>query len=97
MIEIELLNTPFVDIDLGSDTSLDVDLDTRVISAGAYLSGDHISIVNNEISVVTTDTVESGNMAPVTSNAVALAIAGGLVIPALTDEEIIAAVAAGWG
>lgn len=92
MIEIELLSPQEVDVNIEDGQSLDVNIAEGVIKEGSYIAGDYISIVNNTISVVPTNVVEDGNGGPVSSDAVAGAIAeamGGALITGVSDEFII--------
>jgi len=92
MIEIELLSPQEVDVDIENGQSLDVNIAEGVIKEGSYIAGDYISIVNNTISVVPTNVVEDGNGGPVSSDAVAKAIAeaiGGALITGVSDEFVI--------
>ena len=59
MIDIEILSS-----------QVDVDIAEPVIKAGSYRAGEYIQIINNEISVVTSDTIEEGDHGPVSSDAV---------------------------
>ena len=91
MIEIELLSPQEVDVDIENGQSLDVNIAEGVIKEGSYIAGDYISIVNNTISVVPTNVVEDGNGGPVSSDAVAEAIAeatGETLITGVSDEFI---------
>ena len=92
MIEIELLSSQEVDVNIEDSQSLDVNIAEGVIKEGSYIAGDYISIANNTISVVPTNVVEDGNGGPVSSDAVAEAIAeamGGALITGVSDEFII--------
>lgn len=92
MIEIELLSPQEVDVDIENGQSLDVNIAEGVIKEGSYIAGDYISIVNNTISVVPTNVVEDGNGGPVSSDAVAKAIAEAMsetLITGVSDEFVI--------
>lgn len=92
MIEIELLSPQEVDVDIENGQSLDVNIAEGVIKEGSYIAGDYISIVNNTISVVPTNVVEDGNGGPVSSDAVAKAIAEAMsetLIAGVSDEFVI--------
>lgn len=92
MVELEILQPRPIDVDLHGAPPVDVEITGRIIAAGSYLPGEHISIVNNEISVITTDTVAVDDLAPVTSNAVANAIAAldeATLLRGVSDEFII--------
>ena len=95
MVEIELLSSnQQVEVELmSSPQSINISTaESQTIRSGDYLAGDYINIENHIISAVPVDLIEDGNLAPVTSNAVADGIAGvmeSMLITGVTDEFII--------
>lgn len=79
------IETPMLEVSIGEPNAMHVALTESVIKE-SYTAGDWIVIVDNQISVVPTDEIVSGSTGPVTSGAVADALA------AITDVSMMVGV-----